>query len=374
MEAQPDAPITCAIAQRRAATETAREEAIIGSMTRCMVAFYCVAMSTGLALLGSGDAASACDTVSCSLAARGPDGGLAKGSWRVDLSFRSTDQSRRLYGHDALHVWGAQDPPVVRPLLDFDTGLVVPGFHQEYGKCTQSFQLDVAYGVTKRLMLIASVPTISDRRVEHLFIGTGAIANHQHANTYSARVDYATRGLADAQLTARFRVSSAWTVGVAVQFPTGRIDFRDEYGRIADPMLQLGSGAAGLIMSASFLDRSPFPSTRWSLQGSYQRNTTSDRAHRFGDEAILIPGINRGWGRVTAILQAKGHHLRRNTFNGRPTASTGATIASLIPALVVRGPAGTAISSSVVVPVFQHVNEQQLALRTVLTVGVSITR
>ena len=339
-----------------------------------MVRLYCVAMSTGVALLGSGAGASACDTVSCSLAARGPDSGLAKGSWRVDLSFRSTDQSRRLYGHDALNVWGAQDPPVVRPLLDFDTGLVVPGFHQEYGTWTQSFQLDVAYGLTKRLMLIASVPTISDRRIEHLFIGTGTVANHQHANTYSARVDYSTRGLADVQLTARYRVTGAWTAGVAVQVPTGRIDFRDEYGRIADPMLQLGSGAVGLIVSASFQDRSPFPSTRWSLQSSYQRNTTSDRGHRFGDEAILIPGINRSWGRVTAILQAKGQRLQRNTFNGRATPSSGATIASVIPALVVRGPAGTAFSSSVVVPVFQHVNEQQLALRAVLTVGVSITR
>jgi hypothetical protein len=316
-----------------------------------------------------------CGSANCVLVSRGDSGGLRKGAWRVDLAYRSMDQDRRLFGDDPLRVAGDADPAVLRPRLDDERRLLDPGYHHEFASRGRFAQADLSYGATSRLTVVASLPLMAARRTDHLYYPGATAANHAHTGLTPSRQAFKTSGVGDAQLSARFLVRPSLAVAAALQVPTGRTDFQDEYGSRADPMHQPGTGALGLVFSATAAGRLPALSSDWALTGSYQRNLENGRGYRFGDDFVAQATASRTLaGGVSATLQLKGQHLRRNRFWDQPSPSTGGTLVTLGPGLRWRGPSGTALYGAVQFPLYQYVNEGQLGVQAVLTMGVSLSR
>src|SRR5207245_3221846 len=67
-----------------------------------------------------------CDSSSCSLLTRNQGGLLPRGAFRVDLSFRHTDQGARFLGSDSTD-------QVYRPKLFLERGFSIPAVRREVG-------------------------------------------------------------------------------------------------------------------------------------------------------------------------------------------------------------------------------------------------
>src|SRR6059036_575494 len=104
-----------------------------------------------LALTAVSAAALACDSSSCALLTRGQSGTLPEGAFRLDLSFRYTDEDVKLDGSQAV-------ADVYVPKVAFTYGSIWPAFHREIEASESFLQMDLGYGLTPRLSLEASLP------------------------------------------------------------------------------------------------------------------------------------------------------------------------------------------------------------------------
>ena len=100
--------------------------------------------------------APACDSTGCLLLTRGQNGVMAKGTWRVDLSFRDTDQSDSRRG-------SAPTDLVLRPKIYFEQERVVPAFHLDRHGRERFLQVDVGYGLFERTTVFLSLPAATQR-------------------------------------------------------------------------------------------------------------------------------------------------------------------------------------------------------------------
>ena len=315
----------------------------------------------------------ACGTAGCSLASRGDDGRLARGRFQVDASFRHVEQDRRMWSHGPIVVSGAEDPEVLRPRVDYESGRLVPGYHHDWASRGQYLQVDVAYGLTHRLTVVGSWPLVTRRTLDHLYIFGGDDATHTHTDiTAGDRVDLTTRGAGDAQLSFRYALHPRLLVGGAIKTPSGDYRLRDETESIGDPMIQPGTGAWALAATAQYTGRRRLLGAGWGAGALVQRALVNPLGYRMGDEAYLVARAARPLrGPLSATLQAKAFHVGRSHFLGQPSPSTGSTTVSLAPGLRVTLPARAAVYASVAVPVFQHVNEGQLGTAAVVQLGIS---
>lgn len=319
------------------------------------------------------DAGHACGTAGCSLASRDDDGRLARGRFQVDLSFRHVEQDRRMWSHGALVVSGAPDPEVLRPRVDYASGLLVPGYHHDWASTGRYLQVDVAYGLSSRLTVVGSWPLATSRTLDHLYIPGGSAANHTHNGlTTATRVDLTTRGAGDAQLTFRYALGAKVLIGAALKAPSGDYRRLDETDAIGDPMIQPGTGAWAIAGTAQYSSRLPRFGASWGASALVQRSLANPLGYRMGDEAYVTARVARPIaGPLSASLQAKAYHVGRNRFLGQSSLSTGSTTISLAPGLRFKLPGSMAVYGSVQLPVFQHVNEGQLGTTAVAQVGLS---
>jgi hypothetical protein len=322
----------------------------------------------------SADRAQACSSATCSLVGRSDEGKLGRGRFRLELSFRHIGQGRRLYGSHALEVWGAADPPVLRPRVDYAARRFIQGYHQEYFERTEASQVDVSYGLTARLVATVSIPIVS-RTLNHFHVATAGATTGPHLGELGGRLDLATSGLGDAQVTLRYALGGGLAVGGAAKLATGGADRLDENGTVADPMVQPGSGALALVATVQYAGAEPLPGgISWSAIASLERAFTNDLGYRFGDEAFVVASAGRALhGSLAATLQLKASQAGRNRFLGIASTSTGATVVYAAPGLRARLPGGLGVYGNVQLPVYQHVNEGQLAIDAVLQAGVSRT-
>jgi hypothetical protein len=304
--------------------------------------------------------APACDSTGCALVTRSAGGLLPRNGWRLDLSFRTSDDSVLMSG-------SATTTRVTRPKVDFENGLVRPGFHQDLGGTARFLQLDLGYGLTGATTLVASAPIVTRRSYE---IG------HPPALTEQ----YETWGLGDTLVGARHAVVASTDTsvvgGLAVELPTG--DYRlvnpealFDIG-VMDPMLQPGSGSFDLVLSAQASRRVTRGGLDLTGSVSYQANTTNDLEYRYGDDAIASLGLAGPVGtRVRAALQLKYTHRGRSEYRGEGVESTGGTVVYAIPGLVTSLPGKMSVYVFLPVPVYRYVNETQVAPRLSLVVGMS---
>jgi hypothetical protein len=313
-----------------------------------------------LVLLSAAPDGSACDSTGCLMVTRSAGGLLPRKAFRVDFSFRATDDSTLMNGSDTTD-------RVTRPKIDFEHGLVRPGFHQDLGGTSQFVQLDLGYGLTGSTTLVASAPIVTHHSYD---IGHPPVLTE----------NYETWGLGDTLVGAHHALlTSAGTsvvAGLALEMPTG--DFKlvssaalFDIG-VLDPMLQPGSGSWDFVGNVQAARR--LTSGGLDLTGafSYQLNTTNDLQYRYGNDTIASTSLAGPVGsRVRASLQLKLAHRGRSTFRGEDVSSTGGTVVYAIPGLVTSLPGKMSVYLFLPVPVYRYVNESQLAPRLSVVVGMA---
>lgn len=329
----------------------------------------------------------ACDSSSCAILTRGGFGALGKGAFSVDLSYRYSDEGKRLSGSSSTE-------EVVLPRIDFDGQRLLPGFHRELDGSTSALQADVTYGVTARWSVFASLPLFTKKRYLHAHVsGSHAPAQptdpvdpgdpHGHGpapEQAPTPLDYASDGFGDVQLGVRYALaggaSDRLSVGLAVKLATGESELPNRFdGGLHDPVLQPGTGSLDPILSAQYA-RGGGP-VQWAASASHQLTTANDLGYGFGDETILGLGVTRtlravySRASVAASVQLKAHVRGRSTYLDAPVPSTGSRMVILSPGLRVTTPGGLGFYAYLQVPVYRRVNDAQLAMRSSLLTGVS---
>lgn len=316
-----------------------------------------ILIASGLAVaagLVAAPAARACDSTGCLLLTRGQNGVQAKGSWRVDLSFRDTDEPDALQGSRSTTL-------ALRPKVYFEQQRLVPAFHLDRNARERFLQVDVGYGLSDHTSLYASIPAAT-QRVED--VAHGAIDT-----------SYDVRGLGDALFGVRqaLALHGALVGGLAVKAPLARHTLIDQYdGTILEPTQQPGSGAWSVLSSLQYSVSGLLPDVSWTASLSQEVTTASAQEYRFGNESIATLGASRPLGSVlSASLQAKMFYKARSTYRGAEVDSTGTTVAYVTPGLRVRGPSRMGAYAFFQVPVYRYVHETQLAPRYGWLVGIN---
>jgi hypothetical protein len=317
-----------------------------------------------LLLLGAGASrdALACDSTGCLLVTRSASGLLPRKAFRLDLSYRSTDDSELMSGSDTTAL-------VTRPKVDFENGIVRPGFHQDLGGHSRFLQVDAAYGLTARTTLLASAPVVTRRSYD---IGHPPVLTEH----------YETWGLGDTLVAARHSLVASprlsVVVGAGLELPTGEYRMVSPEALfdigILDPMLQPGSGSWDVLLSAQASRRVSDEGTDLSAAFSYQANTTNDLDYSYGDDAIASFAAAHPLGaRLRGSVQLKWTHRGRSTYRGEGVESTGGTIVYAIPGFVASIPGRVSLYLFLPVPVYRYVNETQVAPRLSLVMGLART-
>ena len=230
--------------------------------------------------------APACDSTGCLLLTRGQNGVMAKGTWRVDVSFRDTDQSDSRRG-------GAPTDLVLRPKVYFEQERVVPAFHLDRDGRERFLQVDVGYGLFERTTVFLSLPAATQRSHDVV---------HGTVNTA-----YDVWGVGDGVIGVRQALAQrgALVGGVALKAPLARHGLIDEYdGTILEPTLQPGSGAWSVVPSLQYSFAGLIPDVSWTASASHELTTANGREYRFGNESIATLGASRPAGRGGERLPA----------------------------------------------------------------------
>ena len=313
-----------------------------------------------LLFAGAGRDTAACDSTGCLMVTRSAGGLLPRKAFRLDFSYRSTDDSAMLNGSDSTNL-------VIRPKIDFEDGIVRPGFHQDLGGTSRFLQLDLAYGLTGHTTLVASAPLFTHRSYEvgHLFTLTE---------------NYKTTGIGDTLVAVRHALIAEPSLSVVasagLEMPTGDYRLVASTGLfdvgVLDPMLQPGSGSWDVLLSAQASKRLTASGVDLTGAFSYQINTTNPLDYGFGDDAIASLGASYAFGsRVRGSLQAKWAHKGRSDYRGEGVASTGGDILYAIPGLSVSAVSRLSLYVYMLVPTYRYVNETQLAPRLSVVIGMS---
>jgi hypothetical protein len=256
---------------------------------------------------------------------------------------------------------------VIRPKIDFEDGIVRPGYHQDLGGTSRFLQLDLAYGLTGHTTLVASAPLFTHRSYEigHLFTLTE---------------NYKTTGIGDTLVAVRHALiaepSFSLVASAGLEMPTGDYRLVASTGLfdvgILDPMLQPGSGSWDVLLSAQASKRLTTSGIDMTGAFSYQINTTNPLDYSFGDDLIASLGTAYPFGsRVRGSLQAKWAHRGRSAYKGEGVASTGGDVLYVIPGLSVTAVSKLSVYLYMLVPTYRYVNETQLAPRLSVVLGMA---
>jgi hypothetical protein len=352
-------------------------------MTRLAPALAVVLASASLGVRHAG----ACDSASCVLVTRGQDG-VAKGAFSVDLSFRYSDESRRLAG-------SSTSDDIVLPRIDFDGQRILPGFHRELSGDANSLQADLAYGITSRWTVQAALPLFARKAYAHSHLPVAAPADpappseplpdegHGHggaAAPVAVDREYRTDGFGDTLVGVSYAVWGAGprrlTAAAALKLPTGEWKVPNRYdGGLHDPMLQPGTGSLDFLLSALYVHGGGPVS--WAASASQQFATENDVHYSFGNETIVAVGLTRtlravySRSMVSASVQVKAHVRGQSSYLGAPVPSTGGRMVVLSPGLRLTTPGGTGFYAYLQLPVYRYVNDAQLTTRSAILTGIT---
>jgi len=334
-------------------------------MSRAVIrAFHRVssALLSLVALAASSSPAYAtCGSTACFLSTRTQDGTLLGHTFRLDLSYRFVDQSRMRMG-------SSSTDEVLTPGVDFAEGALEPDHHREIRTGFHVIQADASYGVTDRLSLFASMPILSAKRHEHVVLEEDEPERFTDGD--------GTTGIGDLQLGARYALLPSprdiVIVSGAVKLPTGAHDKLDSGGEINEPTLQPGTGSTDLSGSVLYSRQLSSYRTELFVTGSYRRNGTSDLEYRIGDETQAGIGYQRAFGRRWAgTVQVNLRHGKRDRFLGDEVPSTGSTLVNVTPGLRYDVGSKLSVYGLLPLPLYQRVNEAQLAPKLGVVVGFS---
>jgi hypothetical protein len=303
-----------------------------------------------------------CGSANCFLVTGTQEGVAARGSLLLDLSFRYVPQDRRLEGrHHA--------DEVLTPAIDFEAEQIVPDHHREIQTLNELVQLDLIWGVTQRVSLTASLPLVNQRYHEHF----DDVGTPQESFTNQA----GTSGFGDIRVGARaaLRVHGKGLLDgtLSVEAPTGPYRLHDPEGAIGEPTLMPGSGSTDFLAGLYYARIMGARGWQAFASAGYKWNGRNPLDYQLGGEGVLTVGAERRVGsQFTWSLQVNGRRTGRDDYRGDSVPNTGATYVNLTPGLrVANGEGDLSFYAFLQVPVFQDVNETQLAPRTGLLTGLS---
>jgi len=304
-----------------------------------------------------------CGSANCFLVTGTQEGVGNRGQLIVDLSFRYVVQDRKLSGTRKVG-------EVLTPKVDFENGVLEPDHHREIRTQNTLVEIDMAYGLTDRLTIDWQLPIINDRDHEH-FGDVGTIDEHFSRGDGSS-------GFGDIRAGVRYALSvkarQILVGGLAVKVPTGQYKLRDSEGEINEPTIEPGTGSTDFIGSLGWSRQVVPQKGECFLAGSYRWNGENGLDYRFGDETQASAGFRyRTEHQVTWSLQVNGRRADRDQFLGDGVPSTGSTLVNLTPGLRLETKSGTSIYGFVQVPVYQKVNEVNLAPGSGIMFGLSHT-
>ncbi|HBR51749.1 MAG TPA: hypothetical protein DEA71_16895 [Nitrospira sp.] len=175
------------------------------------------------------------------------------------------------------------------PAADQAQQRLILDHHQEVRTITQTYTLDLNYGVTDRLALQLTVPYLKRK---HLHIdGLG-----ESATEAGEPVNFSDNGFGDVRMTAKYNVLPALrhtvVMGFGVELPTGDTQARDSSGQILESSGQLGRGQVGLIGSIyQTYELIPHRLSQFAF-GSYRHTFRNRDGYQFGDEYQFNVGVN----------------------------------------------------------------------------------
>jgi hypothetical protein len=309
---------------------------------------------------GALPAAATCGSASCFLVTGTTDGPPSRGTLLVDLSFRYVDQSRKLAGTEEVG-------EVLTPRIDFENEVIEPDHHREISTLDTRLQVDLAYGITDRWGVTATLPLVNDREHEHFDdVGPGEFFTN----------DDGTSGFGDVRVGARYvfivAAKNLLVGGLEAKLPTGSYRLLDSEGEINEPTIQPGTGSTDAIASLLYEHLWTPRGLDAFVSGATRFNTENSLGYRLGDEVQLNAGVRyRHGGRAAWSLQLNGRRTRRDEYLGESVPSTGSLLVNVTPGVTFDAASGTSLFAHVQVPVYQDVNEAQLAPRFGFVVGLS---
>jgi len=185
-------------------------------------------------------------------------------------------------------------------LLDNTSGVIaavdqaerklILGHHQENQTITQTYTLNLNYGVTDRFGLEVNIPFLN-RQHKHIDgLGEDGMNGEGEAQSFS------DNGLGDMTITAKYNVlptlRSMLVLGFGVQVPTGKHNTTDSTGEVSESPIQIGRGQAGLIGSVyQTYELIPMKLNQFSF-ASYRHTFRNNEGYQFGDEYLFNVGLN----------------------------------------------------------------------------------
>jgi hypothetical protein len=312
-------------------------------------------------LLSGGPVEASCGSTSCFLITGTKEGVGPAGSLTVDLSFHYVPQARKLAGGD-------RTDEVLTPMVDFEMEMIEPDHHREISTTNMMVQADLVYSVSGRLAVTGMLPLWNVREHEH-DDEVGTVDEH------FTNAD-GTSGFGDVRLGVRGVLAQGkanMLVGsVGAKLPTGQYKLLDSEGSINEPSLQPGTGSLDGLFGLYYTHQWSPRRLEGFVWASYRRNGRNDLEYRMGDETLLSIGLDgRGQGKASWAVQINGRRTGRDDYRGEAVPSTGATYVNLTPGVLFSTGPGTSLYGFVQVPIYQYVNDTQLAPGVGLLFGVT---
>lgn len=317
------------------------------------------ALSIGF--FAAGRASATCGSANCFLVRESSEALAADGAFRVDLSWRYVAMDRKLDGSDEVDT-------VLTPKIDFENETIEPDHHEEIQTLNSYLDLGFAWGATSRLTVTGLLPILARHDHEHIDDATGPDPVFNDGD--------GGEGFGDARVGVRY----GFLVGgrdllagtLSLKAPTGAWKLHDAEGGVSEPGLQPGSGSWDLLAGLYYARTIRPERLEWFVNGTWRANGENGLDYEFGDEAILSTGFESAiGGRAFWSVQVNGRRAARDAYLGDPVPSTGSTWVALTPGLRSAGP--NSIYGFVQIPVYERVNETNLAPRYGFEVGFSKT-
>ncbi len=314
-----------------------------------------------IALAAAGEVRATCGSANCFLVRGTTEALAAPGAVTVDLSWRYVAMDRKLDGSDEVDT-------VLTPKIDFENETIEPDHHAEIQTLNSYLDLAFAWGAMQRLTVIADLPVVARHDHEHFDDASSPDPVFSDSDGGA--------GFGDVRVGARY----GFLVGgmnllagsLLVKAPTGAWKLHDAEGGVSEPGVQPGTGSWDVVASLYYARTIRPERFEWFANGTWRANGENGLDYGFGDEAVLSTGVEAAIGaRAYWSVQINARRAGRDEYLGQSVPSTGSTWVALTPGLRSAGP--NSIYGFVQIPVYEEVNETNLAPRYGLEVGFAKT-
>ena len=175
------------------------------------------------------------------------------------------------------------------PAADQANQRLILDHHQETRTITQTYTLDMNYGVTDQFAVQVTVPYLK-RKHGHID-GIG-----ESPSEFGENSNFSDNGIGDIRVTAKYNVlptlRNLVVLGLGMDLPTGDTRARDSLNNVLESSGQLGRGHAGVIPSIyQTYELIPHRLNQFAY-GSYRHTFRNRDDYQFGDEFLFNFGLN----------------------------------------------------------------------------------